>query len=1618
MNAKNLLCKLLAASVFGLGVSTPHAEDIDLYTGGESITGAQVNVLLVLDNSTNWAAANQGWPTGKQGESELEAISEVAGTLTDSINLGLLMATGSDGGYVRFAVREMNDANRPRFQSMLNTMRANFGNDGDNDDKVNTASVRYDNMLNASFRYFNGKARFGTTDLPSGSQVDLRDYNGNNNSASKQPAFPNALGGYSLASVGATTYIPPAASAAGCASNYIIFIGNGYPSQQGAMSSLSDAAQLVGITNTDTLTAITTNVTNGDNTMPADEWTRFMYTYGIKTSFSAPKDWNKISTYTIDVCKDQCDSTSGTKQGTLLKSMAKVGGGKYFRSTSKQEIKNALALIFAEIQAVNSVFASATLPISVNTQGTYENQVYIGVFRPDGGSRPRWFGNLKEYKFGRYCDFDFDDRVLIDSTRTQPVSGTFTASDERVGDNVSNPSCGTSTAAVTVVLGTNPDGTVATRIVPAGTEIELKLYLADQLGYRAIDETNNTGFIDLSARSYWTTDSTFWSFMPSATGSVSDSPDGPAVERGAAGQRLRTTWAETPTSPHPDGRKVYTCLDTTATSCLGASATAANKALSANPFTTTNSEVTGALVAPGGAVSVTLARSGNTVTATSGTAHGFNAGDNVVIAGATPADYNGTKTVLSTTGTTFTYTMTVSETPATSVTGTLATTTPTINATSITLSGTTPGTAVTATVTGASAVPAGTTSATIANAKQSFLNGLKTGTTNAGQFQFSVTLPAAPAASGGSAVTATCCSPSATQSNLVATYNSTTGRLKFDNGTSNLPGGLKGAAAGTTVVITNATAPLYNGTWEIVNGQNKYFEVQYAAVTPDAGTGKTITPAGTTSISATITRPLESSTAAADTGAAPHGLAVGATVTISDVAAPDTAYNGNWTVLSVSSATTLTFGPVPFSPATSATGTITAAPPSAGTGPTTANLINWMRGKDLWEDENLNGSLTDVRASIHGDVLHSRPAVVNYGGTIGIVGFYGSNDGYLRAIHGGISNSDGEEKWAFIPKEFANYIKLSRLYQNKELIRFPNTACTVSPTPTSRNYFWDGSITVYQSPNFVYYTTNPATTTTTEPTVGCVTASPATCYKRPEKTYIYSTMRRGGRAIYALDVSVPDDPKFLWKVDNTKTGFSQLGYTWSEPKLVKIKGNPASRGPDGLAGTADDTTTRDVLVFGAGYDPTDDDQPSGCPRGDHTSGLAGTFSTGGGTATCPTAALTSYSGIGRGVFIVDAMTGALVNFLAPPSAALKYSFPADVTTIDLDGDGAIDRIYAADSGAQLFRFDVDSTKDSMATDAFTAYFLAKFGDPNRTDAGTTARNSARKFLYPPEVVPFTYKRIADGVLVPAMMVLAGTGDREKPLPNRNSSGTLNTLTCSGLYSSSSYANYFGAKLRDKFFGLIDKTPAGTNPATVTPAVESNLWPVNTTTLSDTNLSCFNICYGFEIGCEAVAKPTCTAGVNTSTYKGWVMNFKNTASDDDNIRDEEKLVSAPRVVSGTVLFGTNTPKQPSATANPPVCSNLGQALAYAMNPFSGMPTFDRNGDGVYDQNDLASVIAGGGLPPTVTAGVVGIGDSFYRFVIGGGGSTLETPSSIAGAKNPISLRGTRSRVYWYYPADDQ
>ena len=346
---------------------------------------------------------------------------------------------------------------------------------------------------------------------------------------------------------------------------------------------------------------------------------------------------------------------------------------------------------------------------------------------------------------------------------------------------------------------------------------------------------------------------------------------------------------------------------------------------------------------------------------------------------------------------------------------------------------------------------------------------------------------------------------------------------------------------------------------------------------------------------------------------------------------------------------------------------------------TTANaIVNWVRGADNGASTEKPGDTsTSIRPSVHGDVLHSKPALVNYnrnGDNNDVYAFYGGNDGVFHAVQGGMGSSGGSEVWGFVPSEF--FTKLSVLRNNNPII----SASSKKP------YFFDGAITSY-----IVDANHDKKIVATD----------------GDLAYLYLTAHRGGKLVYALDASDPESPKFLWKVSNTTTGFSELGQTWSTVSIAKIRGN-----------------TNPVAIFGGGYDNTHED---GDPATTDTSG--------------------------RAIYVVDAYTGALLWEAGPnPSGAatnltvttMTNSIASEISAYDSDKDGFVDRLYAGDTGGHVWRVDIDNATPLN----WTVTQLASI-------AGSGAANQ-RKFLFPPDVV---YNGDQNGTFD---AVLIGTGDREHP----------------------------------------------------------------------------------------------------------------------------------------------------------------------------------------------------------------------------------------------------------------
>jgi type IV pilus assembly protein PilY1 len=355
------------------------AEDIDLFVGNPSTPNEMPNVLILLDNTANWTTPFSN---------EMAALkSVIAGLPANKFRVGLMLYTesggndsGMDGGYVRAAIRALDSETKLKYQAMINGFDVGY-------DKSNSGKSGL--LMAEAYRYFSAGAPYA------GNNKSKADHTGNvhnptptaHGSALAPSRAVWALPGNALNSKSATQYNNPILS--GCTKNFVIFISNGAAKDSDADS---EAAKALLTSAGGDITQIPLSPTAAQGIV-VDEWARFM-----------KKSPLNIITYTVDIDK-VTTGVQGPGWTALLKSAAKVSQGKYFDVKSGTgggaEIANALNTIFSEIQAVNSVFASVSLPVSVNTQGTYLNQVFIGMFRPDQSSLPRWSGNLKQYKLGR-----------------------------------------------------------------------------------------------------------------------------------------------------------------------------------------------------------------------------------------------------------------------------------------------------------------------------------------------------------------------------------------------------------------------------------------------------------------------------------------------------------------------------------------------------------------------------------------------------------------------------------------------------------------------------------------------------------------------------------------------------------------------------------------------------------------------------------------------------------------------------------------------------------------------------------------------------------------------------------------------------------------------------------------------------------------------------------------------------------------------------------------------------------------------------------------------------------------------------------------------------------------
>ena len=370
----------------------------------------------------------------------------------------------------------------------------------------------------------------------------------------------------------------------------------------------------------------------------------------------------------------------------------------------------------------------------------------------------------------------------------------------------------------------------------------------------------------------------------------------------------------------------------------------------------------------------------------------------------------------------------------------------------------------------------------------------------------------------------------------------------------------------------------------------------------------------------------------------------------------------------------------------------------SGSNSTRLDASNSNLTQDLFESNvNFAQMLEQTRSLPMGDPLHSDVVIADYDNGKRVL-FTATNQGFLHAIDatdpgtGEVGNTNGgDEIFAFMPQELLPNIKylLYGGFQGEHL------------------YGLDGNIVAMH---------------TDENDDGIVNGQ--------DKLVLVFGMRRGGSNYYALDVTNPDAPRFMWQITGGQGKFKNLAQSWSRPSLISVNKGGA---------------TEKVLVFGGGYDDTNDDLHVATPSNGNAIYFANT----------------------DGTFIWEGK-----------HQKMDFAIPSDLRIIDSNGDGDADRIYVGDLGGQVWRLDFDD--------------VGKASDFKLSPLIDVSSNGYQPFFYPPSV------SLQIGSQSATHFALSiGSGNRDNPIADETQGAlyvikdeteqndTVDLLTLNDLYDATS-----------------------------------------------------------------------------------------------------------------------------------------------------------------------------------------------------------------------------------------
>jgi len=361
-----------------------------------------------------------------------------------------------------------------------------------------------------------------------------------------------------------------------------------------------------------------------------------------------------------------------------------------------------------------------------------------------------------------------------------------------------------------------------------------------------------------------------------------------------------------------------------------------------------------------------------------------------------------------------------------------------------------------------------------------------------------------------------------------------------------------------------------------------------------------------------------------------------------------------------------------------------------------------------------------------GDIFHSNPILVRRPllrltdpGYTAFKAFYsdrdrllyvGTNAGFLEAIDTGswivpvppaqpyYDRGTGAERFGFMP------------WQARTTIR--NLPID---SPTGRHHYVDGDL-------------NTADVWIDAQTPGQAGYNDSPIDGSEWHTYLLGGMREGGSQYFALDITNPDGitpldggntdfPRYAWEFpsESNVSDPAFIGQTWAKPIITKVRLKKTN-----VAGA---TVDRWVAIVTGGYDATSNPNPA-----------------------VVTGAISTYSAAstkGRGIYIIDMKTGAVLaekkfGSVADNQASMLYSVVGTPSVLDLNFDGVADVIYVGDMGGNMWKWSIHEAGEDRINDGsglrtqpnwpFKKFFYAA---PAAIKVGSVTTTYYKNFLFPP-----------------------------------------------------------------------------------------------------------------------------------------------------------------------------------------------------------------------------------------------------------------------------------------------